>query len=103
MASSATKKNTVSANTSHVIVRPRITEKASMKSEQNVYVFEVATSASKIDISNAITDLYKVTPVKIAIAQIPSKNVIVRGRYGVQKGGKKAYVYLAKGDKIEIV
>lgn len=87
-----------------VLSRPRVTEKASLKAEaENVYVFEVERSANKETIYRALVDLYKVTPRKIAIAQTPSKNVFSRGRKGVQKGVKKAYVYLNKGDKIELI
>jgi ribosomal protein L23 len=54
-------------------------------------------------IHRAIVDLYKVTPRKIGITQTPSKNVFSRGKNGVQKGVKKAYVYLKKGEKIELI
>lgn len=94
---------TVHEDLSHVIVRPRITEKASTMSERGVYVFDVSARSSKISIAKAVQELYNVTPVKIAITGVPAKQVIIRGRRGIQKGGKKAYVYLAKGDKIEFV
>jgi large subunit ribosomal protein L23 len=87
-----------------VLLRPRITEKASLKAEsESVFVFEVARNANKEMIHRAIVDLYKVTPRKIGIAQTPSKNVFSRGKNGVQKGVKKAYVYLKKGEKIELI
>lgn len=91
-------------NGSSVLIRPRITEKASLKAEsENVYTFEVTRNANKETIFRAVVDQYKVTPRKIAIAQTPSKNVFSRGKRGVQSGVKKAYVYLNKGDKIEIM
>ncbi len=86
------------------LLRPRITEKASQKvAENNVYVFEVPVGVSKKEIGKAITDFYKVTALKIAVVPIPRKEVTVRGKKGMTKGGKKAYVYLKKGDKIEFV
>ena len=88
---------------SHVIKRPRITEKASMKSEAGVYTFEVATDSTKKTIAAAVRELYNVTPVKVTVVAIPSKKVFVRGKWGVKKGGKKAYVYLKKGETIEFV
>ncbi|MBA3550831.1 50S ribosomal protein L23 [Patescibacteria group bacterium] len=88
---------------SHVIVRPRITEKASMKAEKNVYAFEVSVRSDKKSISAAVKALYNVTPVKVAIVAIPTKEVFVRGKWGIKKGGKKAYVYLKKGETIEFV
>lgn len=87
---------------SSIIVRPRITEKSAGGYEQGVYVFDVRVDANISLIKSAIIALYKVTPRKINIVTVPIKNVIVRGRRGTKGGGKKAYVFLKKGDKIEI-
>jgi large subunit ribosomal protein L23 len=88
---------------SSIIKRPRITEKASAKAEGNVYVFDVATDVNKKNIAAAVKALYNVTPVKVAIVKVPSKAVFVRGKQGVKQGGKKAYIYLKKGETIEFV
>ena len=85
-----------------IIVRPRVTEKATISAENNVYVFEVAIDANKIQIKEAIKHLYKVDPVKVNIVAIPAKKIIYRGKKGVKARGKKAYVYLKDGDKISI-
>lgn len=85
-----------------VIKRPRITEKAAALAEQGIYVFEVATSANAYQIAQAIRTAYKVTPVKVSTAKIPSKSMFVRGKRGATVAGKKAYVHLKKGDKIEL-
>ena len=87
----------------NVILKPHITEKAGVLSEQNVYTFQVTKTATKTDVKSAIKELYKVTPTKIAIATRPSKKIVSRGRVGTKSGLKKAYVYLKKGDKIEFV
>ena len=86
---------------SHIIKSPRITEKASMKVEANVYTFEVAEVATKSTIAAAVREMYNVTPVKVAIVRIPKKDVFVRGKAGTKGGGKKAYIYLKKGETIE--
>ncbi len=91
---------------SHVILRPRITEKGAIAAESGVYVFDVAKDASKDMIKEAIHNIYKVSPKKIRVTKIPNKSVRVRGergKRGVKSGGKKAYVYLKKGDRIEFV
>lgn len=90
-------------NTKTIIVRPRITEKASFKSENNVYVFEIAKNANKKEIAKAVRELYNVTPVKVATASTPAKKVFVRGKHGTKSAIKKAYVYLKKGEKIEVM
>lgn len=86
-----------------VILRPRITEKAGLASQSGVYTFEVIKSANKKSIAQAIKALYKVTPTKVAVINLPSKNVIVRGRRGVVSGTRKAMVTLKKGDTINFV
>jgi large subunit ribosomal protein L23 len=85
------------------ILSPRVTEKASMKVEGGVYTFEVTKDATKKSIAKAVQKLYKVIPVKVNIVKIPEKQVFVRGKFGTKSGGKKAYVYLKEGDKIEFV
>jgi large subunit ribosomal protein L23 len=90
-------------NLDSVLVRPHVTEKATTSSENNVYVFEVSKDANKFQIKEAVEFLYKVTPIKIRVVTIPSKNIIYRGKKGVKSGGKKAYITLKEGDKISIV
>ncbi len=87
----------------NIIKNPRITEKASNAFEKNIYTFDVATSANKTEISKAIFALYKVKPVKVNVLRVPRKNIMSRGKAGVRGGGRKALVYLKKGDKIELV
>ena len=83
--------------------RPHITEKAAAASEKGVYVFEVGVRANKNEIAAAVRALYKVTPVKVRTVTIPAKRITMKGRPGISGGSKKAYVYLKKGEKIELV
>ncbi len=86
-----------------VLINPRITEKATMLSEtKNVYTFNVSPEATKKDVERVIKSLYKVSPIRVRMAQVKSKRTFVRGKRGVKSGGKKAYIYLKQGDKIEI-
>ena len=95
-------KNQIVQKNNFVLKAPRITEKASMLMEKNIYVFDIPVSATKTEVKKAVSSMYKVRPVKIAILKVPRKSVFIRGRQGFKPGGKKAYVYLKKGDKIEI-
>ena len=90
---------------SAVIVHPRITEKAVGLSEKNVYTFVVAPAATKRDVAAAIAALYNVTPVKVNIVnKKPAKRMVgSRNRVKHVVGMKKAYVYLKKGDTINLV
>lgn len=89
---------------SFVLKAPRITEKATDSiANSNAYVFDVSPRANKVLIAQAVKARYGVTPIKVNIVPVPSKKVFSRGKRGVKSGGKKAYVYLKKGDKIELV
>jgi large subunit ribosomal protein L23 len=89
-----------------VLIRPRVTEKASDLSEKGVYAFEINLRAGKAEVRRAIEQYFKVKPARIAIvvgkpkyARNPRTN-----RVQVKKAIlKKALVYLKKGDKIEFV
>lgn len=91
----------ISKEPTDIILRPRITEKATDKQQDNVYIFEINTRANKNEVKVAFSKIYKIMPVKVNIVKSPAKNVIVRGKRGVKNGVKKAYVYLKEGDKIE--
>ncbi len=87
-----------------IIKKPRITEKSGLQAEGlNVYTFEVMPKANKKSIAKAVTEIYKVTPEKVNIINLPAKKVFTRGKKGMKSGVKKAIVYLKKGDKIEFV
>jgi len=90
-------------NASAIIKNPRITEKASILSVGGCYTFDIASSTTKSEVAKAVKELYKVTPRAIRTVTMPRKNVFRRGKAGVTGGGKKAYVYLKKGDKIEVL
>lgn len=96
--------NNLNIKPNNVLLRPRITEKAALGADKsNVYIFEVLPSATKKSISASVRDAYGIKPEKVRVVTIPSKQVFIRGKRGVKSGGKKAYVYLKKGDKIELI
>lgn len=88
-----------------VLIKPRITEKAVKKGEQNVYTFEVRRNATKYDVCDAIQKLFNVTPVKVNIVNKTPRTYMSRskGRSISETGLKKAYVYLKDGDSINLV
>ena len=85
------------------LLSPRVTEKSSMLTEGNIYTFNVHRDANKSEVAIAVFASFKVKPVKVNILSIKKKAVKVRGKIGVRGGGRKAVVYLKKGDKIEFV
>ncbi|QQG38152.1 MAG: 50S ribosomal protein L23 [Candidatus Kaiserbacteria bacterium] len=93
------------ARTAHVLKNPRITEKATAHSAEGIYTFDVADEATKRQILQAVAAVYGVHPKYVRIAQVPQKirKSMRTGKRGIKKGGKKAYVYLKKGDTITIL
>jgi len=87
----------------NIIKNGRVTEKASFAAEQNVYVFDVAEGANKTEIKKAIFTLYKVKPTRVNVLPVPRKNVMWKNKVGTKSGGRKAFVYLKEGDKIDFV
>lgn len=85
-----------------VIRKPIVTEKATMASENNAVVFEVAIDANKPQIKEAIESLFgvKVKAVNTSITKGKSKRF--RGQLGRRKDVKKAYVTLEEGNTIDV-
>jgi large subunit ribosomal protein L23 len=84
-----------------VIIKPIITEKSSLISIHNKYVFQVSTNVNKIEIRNAVERLFnvKVTGVNTVVVKGKKKRL---GRFeGVTADWKKAVVTLKDGYKID--
>ena len=90
---------------SWVIKKPRITEKAALLGDKNVYVFEVARDATKTDVKYAVEKHFKVMPMKVNIVnRVPrTTKSVSRNRTVTVRGLRKAYVYLKKGDTINLI
>jgi ribosomal protein L23 len=93
------------ASYAHVLMNPRITEKATMQSGNNVITFDVSVRTNKREIAKAVQSLYKVTPVAVRVVTVRAKmkKNARTGRMGMSTGGKKAYVQLKQGDSINLV
>ena len=101
-ASITTSSETMGRDISTILRHARITEKASMHQAQGVYTFDIARSASKRDVIQAVRALYKVTQRMVRVVSVPvkSRRNARSGKLGMTGGGKKAYVYLKKGETI---
>ncbi len=86
-----------------VVLRPLLTEKGTrLKEEGNQYIFRVAKTANKVEIREAIEQLFKVTVRDIHTARVRGK-VKRLGRFqGRRPDWKKAIATLKEGDSIEL-
>ena len=85
-----------------IIRKPIITEKATMASDANAVVFQVAMDATKPMIKEAVEALFgvKVKAVNTTITKGKAKRF--RGRAGERSDKKKAYVMLEDGQTIDV-
>ena len=85
------------------IIRPVITEKASMSSENRQVSFVVRNDATKPEIKTAIEMLFDVQVLAVNTLTTKGKTKMFRGRAGRRNDIKKAIVTLAEGQSIEIM
>lgn len=86
-----------------ILLRPVFTEKSSRLQAQNQHVFVVAPRAGKVEISQAIRDLYGVKPVAVRIVVVPGKAVHFGKHSGKEKSVKKAIVTFKAGEALTVL
>ncbi|PZQ96545.1 MAG: 50S ribosomal protein L23 [Cereibacter sphaeroides] len=85
-----------------IIKKPVITEKATMASEANAVVFQVAMDATKPQIKEAVESVFGVKVKAVNTTITKGKEKRFRGRPGVRSDKKKAYVTLEEGNTIDV-
>ena len=85
-----------------VILSPVISEKASLLTETNQVLFNVAPTASKPQIKAAVEKLFNVKVMAVNTLNRKGKVKVFRGMRGVQGDRKKAIVTLEAGQKIDV-
>jgi large subunit ribosomal protein L23 len=91
-----------SRNLADLIIKPLVTEKATLLMEQNQYVFEVVPKATKPDIKAAIESLVDVKVISVNTARPPRKKKRVGRFLGFKPQIKRAIVTLKEGDSIPL-
>jgi large subunit ribosomal protein L23 len=84
------------------ILAPVITEKATVLTEQNKVVFQVAMDSTKDEIAAAVEELFKVRVIKVNTLITKGKTKRFRGILGKRSDVKKAIVTLQEGQTIDI-
>ena len=85
------------------IIRPVITEKATMANENGQVTFAVAMTATKPQIKAAVEMLFNVKVVAVNTIVQKGKSKMFRGRPGRRSDMKKAMVTLAEGQNIDLM
>ena len=82
-----------------IVIRPIITEKAMTGVQEKKYTFEVAKSATKIDIARAVEELFKVKVAKVNTVHVRGQLRRQGRTEGYTRSWKKAFVTLTKDSK----
>lgn len=90
---------------SEVILEPVISEKSMDQTQRGKYTFRVHDDANKLQIKEAVEELFKVTVVDVNVLTTKAKEKTRGRRRGRNRGWtspwKKAVVTLVESDKIE--
>ena len=85
-------------------MKPVVSEKSYTLLEENVYTFEVAKSASKPEIRDAVESIFDVKVLKVNTLNRAGKRKRNRRMptFGKRPDVKRAYITLAEGDSSEL-
>ncbi len=86
-----------------ILIKPIITENSMLKMEENnTYTFKVATNSNKIQVRNAVEEIFNVKVDNVNTMNMRGKKRRLGRNEGRTASWKKALVKLAEGDSIEI-
>ncbi|WP_019878857.1 50S ribosomal protein L23 [Succinispira mobilis] len=91
----------MAANPRDVLIRPLITEKTSMMMQENKYAFQVALNANKVEIRQAVEQIFDVKVLSVNTVRVLGKVKRMGRTQGKRSDYKKAIVKLAEGQTIE--
>lgn len=89
------------ANPRDILLRPYITEKTTALMAENKYTFVVPLTANKIEIRQAVEQIFKVKVLDVNTIRVMGKTKRMGRNIGKRSDFKKAIVKLAPGERIE--
>jgi len=91
----------MAANPRDILLRPIITEKTTQLMEDNKYTFKVALTANKVEIRQAVEQVFNVKVLEVNTMRVLGKVKRMGRSMGKRPDYKKAIVKLAPGETIE--
>ena len=85
-----------------ILKRPLVTEKSTLMQDDGRYVFEVAMTATKLEIKEAVQESFGVTVIKVNTMNVKGKMKRFGPRFSQKRSWKKAVVSVAPGDSITL-
>ncbi|SEP26556.1 50S ribosomal protein L23 [Propionispora vibrioides] len=89
------------ANARDILIRPYITEKSTALMAADKYTFIVPLKSNKVEIRQAVEEVFKVKVLAINTIRVPGKTKRMGKTAGKRPDYKKAIVKLAPGERIE--
>lgn len=91
----------MAGNLRDVLIRPLVTEKTTDLMQENKYTFVVPLTANKVEIRQAVEQIFKVKVEQISTVRVLGKVKRMGKNQGKRPDYKKAIVKLAPGQRIE--
>jgi len=85
-----------------VLLGPIVSEKTTMASANNLYVFKVRTDSNKREIRAAVELLFGVKVDAVSTSNVKGKKKIFKGKVGQRIDWKKAVVKVSEGQMIDV-
>jgi len=89
------------SNLRDVLIKPYITEKTTRMMADNKYTFIVSLTANKIEVRQAVEQIFKVKVLDVNTIRVLGKKKRMGRNVGKRPDFKKAIVKLAPGERIE--
>ena len=86
----------------NVILKPVVSEKSYANSDRGQYTFVVANDANKVQIKQAVEQIFNVKVTNVNTLNLQGKRVRTRAGYGQRASQKRAIVTVAEGQTIDI-
>lgn len=84
-----------------VLLGPIVSEKTTMVSANNQYVFKVRTDSNKREIREAVESMFGVKVEAVTTSNVKGKKKVFKGKVGQRINWKKAVVKVSEGQMID--
>jgi large subunit ribosomal protein L23 len=84
-----------------VLLGPIVSEKSTLASANNQYVFKVRPDSNKREVKAAVEELFGVTVEDVTTLNVKGKRKIYKGKAGQRVNWKKAVVKVSEGQMID--
>ena len=84
-----------------VLLGPIVSEKPTMASASNQYLFKVRTDSNKREIRAAVESMFGVKVEAVTTSNVKGKKKVFRGKVGQRSDWKKAVVKVSEGQMID--